>query len=451
MSASRDTVIQIQNLSKMYRLGQVGTGTLAHDLNRWWCRLRGKEDPYQKIGETNDREASGDSDYVWALKDIDLEVKRGDRIGIIGRNGAGKSTLLKILSKVTGPTKGVINVKGRLASLLEVGTGMHPEMTGRENIYLNGAILGMSRREITKKLDAIVDFAGVARYIDTPVKRYSSGMKVRLGFAVAAHLEPDILVVDEVLAVGDAEFQKKAVGKMQEVSEGEGRTILFVSHNMASVERLCNKGVLIENGMVTENGSATRVIEKYLEDKIAPDKIPPVAQFDRPTGIENIYVSSIQFEDLNGKITPTIQATEGWQIRATINSETEKRGVCLGISLRKNGSVIWSNWSDSLSVQPGKHELLFQNQILQLSPGVYFVSSSLRFGTTLRIQHLDDILKFEILPYSACNTMPSYGSGILLNRMNMVLNDALSHISSTRDHYEISQSRAHIVTNSKTT
>ena len=237
---SKNIAIKVENLSKQYRLGQVGTGTISHDINRWWHLMRGKEDPYLKIGESNDRTSKGNSEYVWALRDINFEVEKGEVLGIIGKNGAGKSTLLKLLSKVTSPTIGAIKTKGRIASLLEVGTGFHPEMTGRENIYMNGTIMGMSRQEISAKLDEIVEFAGVSRYIDTPVKRYSSGMTVRLGFSIAAHLEPEILIVDEVLAVGDAEFQKKAIGKMQDVSKGEGRPVLFVSHNMASVRALCS-------------------------------------------------------------------------------------------------------------------------------------------------------------------------------------------------------------------
>lgn len=231
-------VIEFDNVGKQYVLGTIGTGTLSQDLNRWWARIRGKEDPFLKIGEVNDRTKKGESNFVWALKDINFSVDEGDVVGIIGKNGAGKSTLLKILSRVTSPTVGTIKVKGRIASLLEVGTGFHPEMTGRENIYMNGTIMGMTKTEIDRKLDEIVDFAGVEKYLDTPVKRYSSGMMVRLGFAIAAHLEPEILVVDEVLAVGDAEFQKKAIGKMQDVSKGEGRTVLFVSHNMAAVKSL---------------------------------------------------------------------------------------------------------------------------------------------------------------------------------------------------------------------
>lgn len=257
-------VIEFDHVGKQYVLGTIGTGTLSQDLNRWWARIRGKEDPYLKIGEVNDRTQKGESRFVWALRDIDFSVEQGDVVGIIGKNGAGKSTLLKILSRVTSPTVGTIKVKGRIASLLEVGTGFHPEMTGRENIYMNGTIMGMTKTEIDRKLDEIVDFAGVEKYLDTPVKRYSSGMMVRLGFAIAAHLEPEILVVDEVLAVGDAEFQKKAIGKMQDVSKGEGRTVLFVSHNMAAVKSLCKKGVVLKNGGVDYIGGINDSVNRYL-------------------------------------------------------------------------------------------------------------------------------------------------------------------------------------------
>lgn len=258
-------VIKVENLSKQYRLGEVGTGTISHDLNRWWHRIRGKEDPYLRIGESNDRSQKGSSEYVWALRDINFEVQQGEVLGIIGKNGAGKSTLLKILSKVSAPSVGSIKAKGRIASLLEVGTGFHPELTGRENIYLNGTILGMTKREVSAKLDEIVDFAGVERYLDTPVKRYSSGMMVRLGFAVAAHLEPEILVVDEVLAVGDAEFQKKAVGKMQEVSQKGGRTVLFVSHNMESIEKLCPTALYLDKGEDVSYGATKAIVKEYLQ------------------------------------------------------------------------------------------------------------------------------------------------------------------------------------------
>ena len=258
-----ESLIKVENLSKQYRLGVVGTGTLSHDLNRWWKKAMGKEDPYLKIGEVNDRSQKSSSDYVWALKDVNFEVKQGEVLGIIGRNGAGKSTLLKILSQITQPTSGEIRLKGKVASLLEVGTGFHPELSGRENIFLNGAILGMRKAEIQKKFDEIVDFSGVEKFIDTPVKRYSSGMYVRLAFAVAAHLEPEILIVDEVLAVGDAEFQKKCLGKMKDVS-GQGRTVLFVSHNLHAVSNLCTKGVLLIDGKISINGSIEECIKKYI-------------------------------------------------------------------------------------------------------------------------------------------------------------------------------------------
>ncbi|MDO4190910.1 MAG: ABC transporter ATP-binding protein [Bacteroidales bacterium] len=263
------TAIEFNHVSKQYRLGLVSTRTISHDLNRWWqTAILHHEDPYLKIGETNDRATRGNSEYVWALRDIDFKVEQGDVVGIIGKNGAGKSTLLKLLSRVTTPTTGSIRARGRIASLLEVGTGFHQELTGRENIYMNGTIMGMSKAEVKRKLDEIVDFSGCERYLDTPVKRYSSGMTVRLGFAVAAHLDPEILVVDEVLAVGDAEFQKKAIGKMQDVSRGEGRTVLFVSHNMASIRALCKTGVLLENGMVKYTGEVNDVVDHYIGNAV---------------------------------------------------------------------------------------------------------------------------------------------------------------------------------------
>lgn len=259
------TAIEFNNISKQYRLGLVSTRTLGADLSRWWAmNVRHKEDPYLKIGSVNDRASAADSEFVWALRNIDFKVEQGDVVGIIGKNGAGKSTLLKLLSRVTAPTTGTICAKGRIGSLLEVGTGFHPEMTGRENIYLNGAILGMTKNDISRKLDEIVAFSGCERYIDTPTKRYSSGMTVRLGFAVASHLDPEILVVDEVLAVGDAEFQKKAIGKMREISHGEGRTVLFVSHNMTSVRSLCKSGIVLENGSVSFRGTADEAVARYL-------------------------------------------------------------------------------------------------------------------------------------------------------------------------------------------
>ncbi len=307
---NKDTILIAQNISKQYRLGLIGTGTISHDLNRWWSKFRGKEDPYMKVGDYNDRTIKGESDYVWALKDINFEVKRGEVLGIIGKNGAGKSTLLKILSRVTGPTTGEIKTRGRIASLLEVGTGFHGEMTGRENIYLNGAILGMTKREITSKIDEIIQFSGCERYIDTPVKRYSSGMTVRLAFAVAAFLEPDILVIDEVLAVGDAEFQKKAIGKMQDISKGDGRTILFVSHNMTAVQSLCTRVVLMENGKLVnpEGGEPNSVIENYLLSnkkeeifKVIPKELKIDIDHKKIYDFNENLVLNFSIENLNDK------------------------------------------------------------------------------------------------------------------------------------------------------
>lgn len=263
-----DIVLEVKDLYKQYRLGTLGSATLRDDLSRWWAKLRGKEDPTRMIGEENSIKDVGGK-YVWALQGINIQVKKGEVLGIVGKNGAGKSTLLKILSKITGPTQGTVNIKGRIASLLEVGTGFHPELSGRENIFLNGAILGMTKTEIRSKLDEIIAFAGIAKYIDTPVKRYSSGMRVRLGFAVAAYLEPEILVVDEVLAVGDAEFQKKAIGKMKDVSTQEGRTVLFVSHNMAAINDLCHRVVMLKDGKIAKEGDTKEVVAYYLESTLA--------------------------------------------------------------------------------------------------------------------------------------------------------------------------------------
>jgi lipopolysaccharide transport system ATP-binding protein len=309
-----DVILKVENLSKQYRLGLVGTGTISHDLNRFLARIRGKEDPYLKIGESNDRSTKGTSEYVWALKDINFEVKRGEILGIIGKNGAGKSTLLKILSKVTGPTTGAIKSKGRIASLLEVGTGFHPEMTGKENIFLNGAILGMTKKEIASKLDEIIEFSGCERYVETPVKRYSSGMKVRLAFAVAAFLEPDILVVDEVLAVGDAEFQKKAIGKMQDISSEGGRTVLFVSHNMAAVKNLCSKVIILNDGRLTFNGATDDGILEYGQSKEKKYTFSRSEQnFDK---LKNIEIRNIFFSDTNG--TPSQMICSGQDILLNI-------------------------------------------------------------------------------------------------------------------------------------
>ena len=298
---NKDIILQAENISKQYRLGLVGTGTLSHDLNRWWHQILGKDDPYLKIGETNDRSIKGTSDYVWALQDINFEVKRGEVLGIIGKNGAGKSTLLKILSKVTSPTTGSIKSRGRIASLLEVGTGFNPELTGKENIFLNGAILGMTKKEIASKLNEIVEFSGCERYIDTPVKRYSSGMTVRLAFAVAAFLEPEILVIDEVLAVGDAEFQKKAIGKMQDISREGGRTVLFVSHNMAAIRQLCTQTLILENGRIIFEGNTSEGIDVYFnineESKIRNGVYQSDKISENPCIKKVVITNNLNFQD----------------------------------------------------------------------------------------------------------------------------------------------------------
>ncbi len=322
------TAIEFNHVSKQYRLGLVSTQTLAHDIRRFWItNVLGKEDPYLKIGETNDRASKGNSEYVWALKDIDFKIEQGDVVGIIGKNGAGKSTLLKLLSRVTGPTTGTIRAHGRIGSLLEVGTGFHPEMTGRENIFMNGAILGMSRADIQRKLDDIIDFSGCARYIDTPVKRYSSGMTVRLGFAVAAFLEPEILVVDEVLAVGDAEFQKKAIGKMQDVSKGEGRTVLFVSHNMASVRQLCHTGILLNQGTVQMTGDINDVVNTYVAESVGTTDIGAVWHKEV---LEDKPIQLIHAEILNsnGKSSETLSCDEDFTVEFTFDVKEKVPGIC---------------------------------------------------------------------------------------------------------------------------
>ena len=310
------TAIEFNHVGKQYRLGLVSTGTISHDLNRWWqTAILRKEDPYLKIGSVNDRTQKADSDYVWALRDIDFKVEQGDVVGIIGKNGAGKSTLLKLLSKVTGPTVGSIRARGRIASLLEVGTGFHQEMTGRENIFMNGAILGMTKAEIAAKLDEIVAFSGCERYLDTPVKRYSSGMMVRLGFAVAAHLDPEILVVDEVLAVGDAEFQKKAIGKMQDVSRGEGRTVLFVSHNMDSMKALCHHGVLLENGVVKSIGNIDDVVNLYVDEKSKT-----LLNYSEITDAHRLFETNKQLQILSARLLSQKQISnnEGIEVELVI-------------------------------------------------------------------------------------------------------------------------------------
>ena len=361
--------IEFDHVGKQYRLGLVSTGTFSNDLTRWWTmHVRHKEDPFLKIGETNDRSHKGSSNYVWALKDINFNVEQGDVVGIIGKNGAGKSTLLKLLSRVTAPSVGEIRARGRIASLLEVGTGFHPEMTGRENIYLNGAIMGMTKQEITRKLDEIVDFSGCERYIDTPVKRYSSGMTVRLGFAIAAHLEPEILVVDEVLAVGDAEFQKKAIGKMQDVSKGGDRTVLFVSHNMGSVRRLCKKGILLENGSVKFEGNINDTIENYLSDQIIQ------SSFDGIDGDEKIlYLKQAIVKPLMGD---TFYNSLPIEIKFQIKVVKNISSLVVGFNLYSSyqyplARADYNDIDGKTSLEPGEYDLTFIIPPYAVSNGDY--------------------------------------------------------------------------------
>lgn len=395
-----EAVIKVENVGKQYHLGQVGTGTITHDLNRWWHRVRGKEDPYLKIGETNDRTKKGISEIVWALRDINFEVKQGEVLGIIGKNGAGKSTLLKILSRVTTPTVGEIKVKGRIASLLEVGTGFHPELTGRENIFLNGAILGMTKQEIRSKFDEIVDFSGVERYIDTPVKRYSSGMYVRLAFAVAAHLEPEILIVDEVLAVGDAEFQKKCLGKMKDVS-GQGRTVLFVSHNMPSIKTLCTMGLYMERGTVKFHGEINQAISKYFETEVVFEQkgiIP--TDFERyNTGQAKIKV--IQILDENE--IPTSEVFYMAPIRFKIVVEIFEfiSNALIDIKiLSKDGIIITHSINSDAGVEynlsPGTHEFIITLEN-SFHPDYYNITVGVHYPNGNTIDYLEHIYDFEVL------------------------------------------------------
>lgn len=374
------TVIKVENLSKQYRLGQIGTGTISHDLNRWWSRMRGKEDPFLKIGEANDRTQKGNSDYVWALQNINFEVNKGDVLGVIGRNGAGKSTLLKILSKTTAPTLGSIKIKGRIASLLEVGTGFHPELSGRENIFLNGAILGMNKHEIKSKFDEIVDFSGVQRYVDTPVKRYSSGMYVRLAFSVAAHLEPEILVVDEVLAVGDVEFQKKCLGKMQDVNSKDGRTILFVSHNMGALKTLCSTGICLLNGKIAYSGGIQSAIDFYNSQNLSASQGESSLYIGKQsTDEQKAYIKKIEL--LNSK---KIQRTnfdvhDEVTVVITINCLEKILGCTPIIDVNYNGSLLFKTFLADKNpevldgINKGEHTYSFTFPIL-LKKGIYSLS-----------------------------------------------------------------------------
>jgi lipopolysaccharide transport system ATP-binding protein len=386
--------IKFERISKQYRLGTIGTGTLSHDLRRWWTvNILGKEDPYSIIGSFNDLSKKVNDDYIMALRDIDLEVMRGEVLGIIGKNGAGKSTLLKILSRVTTPSTGIIKAKGRVASLLEVGTGFHPEMTGRENIFMNGSIMGMTKLEIKRKFDEIVVFSGVERYIDTPVKRYSSGMTVRLGFAIAAHLEPEILVVDEVLAVGDAEFQKKAIGKMQDVSNSEGRTVLFVSHNLTAVKNLCKNGILLEKGSIKTSGPIADVVGSYLAEGTISGTINNYWSRENAIGLEKIKVKSAYVQYKGDYLTvndPFDIVTEFWNFEDGFN---------INVSMHlydKNGTIVFICISENKPLLKGLYKVVFHVPGKFMNNGNYYVSNMFVSQGTMYFFH-ERAHSFEII------------------------------------------------------
>lgn len=390
-----ETVLKVENLSKQYRLGEVGTGTLSHDLKKWWYLTRGKEDPYLKIGEVNDRTKSSESEYVWALQNINFEVEQGEALGIIGRNGAGKSTLLKLLSKTTTPTQGNIKVKGRIASLLEVGTGFHPEMTGRENVFLNGSILGMTRKEIKQQFDAIVDFAGVERYIDTPVKRYSSGMHVRLAFAVAAHLESEILIVDEVLAVGDAEFQAKCLGKMKDISGNNGRTVLFVSHNMGAVQQLCTTSLVISNGQSVFRGSANKGIDFYLNTGNKSNEACYYNKAPKSTDVLSIRVLN---EDTRLP-TNNFKYLDNIQLEFMVCMEQLHKVSLLSFKMKdQTERIIFSSefLLNSVYTKDGNYTLIATIPGGILVPNQYFPTVALSIPNVEYISYLDSPVSFTI-------------------------------------------------------
>ena len=393
------TILKAENISKQYRLGTVGSGTLGDDLKRWWYGVRGKEDPFLKVGAVNDRNSFANEDYVWALKDINFEVKQGEVLGIIGKNGAGKSTLLKLLSRVTSPTTGSIKTRGRIASLLEVGTGFHGELTGRENIFMNGAVLGMTRTEIKSKLDEIIAFSGCEKYIDTPVKRYSSGMTVRLGFAVAAHLEPEILVVDEVLAVGDAEFQKKAIGKMQDLSTGEGRTVLFVSHNMASVQNLCNKAILLSNGSKIYEGATSEVVDRYISGSspVIKKEVLINDNFRKFEKHNSVELKRIMIHNS----FPSIRENISFEIEFDTKVDKIESFCITGSVCYLDGVRIGSFFSKSFKPKYGFNKVEIDIPNHNLSPGTYYLNISISSGIVQEdnlkmLDHAYEVIYFEI-------------------------------------------------------
>lgn len=394
-----DPVILIEHLSKSYRLGQIGTGTLSYDLKIWWAKLRGKPNPLLRIGEKDHGNREGE--VVWALKDVNLEVHQGEVVGIIGKNGAGKSTLLKILARVTAPAVGQVKVKGRIASLLEVGTGFHPDLTGRENIYLNGAILGMRRDEIKRKFDEIVDFAGISQFIDTPVKRYSSGMYVRLAFAVAAHLESEILLIDEVLAVGDAEFQKKCLGKMGDVAANEGRTVLFVSHNMEAVLNLCPSTCLLEKGKIAFSGRSEEAVNSYLNDiRNLQGNIEPHVLYNKSgeDPSEPIYVKKIELLDSNLHPKSIIYTWDFLNIRIHYYSEKKIKAssIIMDVFDYKQERLAVFDSGLQFSLEKGDHYVDCRIPQVPFSAGEYFLGIGLAIPNAAFLWRRTNLAVFRI-------------------------------------------------------
>jgi len=423
-----ENMILVENLSKMYKLGDINTRSLSHDLNKWWSRLAGKGNPYELLAESNDRTIKSKTGYVWALKDINFSVSRGEVFGIIGKNGAGKSTLLKLLSKITRPTKGSIKIDGRIASLLEVGTGFHPDLSGRENVFLNGAILGMRKHEIRSKFDEIVDFSGIEKYIDTPVKRYSSGMFVRLAFAVAAHLEPEILIVDEVLAVGDAEFQQKCLGKMQAVSQEHGRTVLFVSHNLAAVKRLCHRALLLDKGETKIVGPVDKVMELYQETE---KDVELGIRSNLPANLPG-YFLDWRLEGQSVRDPHTCYTRENFRIVFGFRAFREILKCEFHILLRNNeGSILVHACSldfggKHFSLQAGEYNFSMSMQ-LPLSEGKYEIVGGL-FSTGKWIDHWVSSTRLTVM-----DTFENYSSddpfkGILDIKTNFQLEEKMNTI-----------------------
>lgn len=411
--------IKVENLSKAYQLGQIGTGTVSRDIERWYAKMRGKEDPFLKAGEVNDHSKKGSSNIVWSLKDINFEIQEGDAVGIIGRNGAGKSTLLKILSKVTSPTRGNVKIKGNIVSLLEVGTGFHPELTGKENVYLNGAILGMRKSDITRRFDEIVDFSGVERYIDTPVKRYSSGMYVRLAFAVAAHLESKILIVDEVLAVGDAEFQQKCLGKMGDVSTNQGRTVLFVSHNMSAIQKLCTKGILLNKGTLQVNSQIETVLNSYLDLGIRTSSEYNFTPKNPEASVA--YVTKLMITDLNANPISEVPLGKPWQVKVFIKVNRLIKGMVIGLGM-VNGleTPVRTSWNKPDDFEEGNYTITFIEKNIKFSSGRYKLLVGLSVGGQ-SIQYLDDdiYIHFSDVVEEIDDSVINSGNGILLNPMEI--------------------------------